>query len=320
VNESYDKTAALAVLPVVSGGRLQDASLRTWLAQSDLARVAGDVELLSQLAGVLDLPYPEEGLAALRMWGQTGERPTAWIAAADPVYLEPRLDHLCLHDLSGADIAPNEFRLLIEHLQETLAGDKQFGFIRLGQHGYLCAESPMPTSAVPAYVVNQQVPSDYLPGGQQAAAYRNLLSEVEMSLHDHDVNQRRVSKGKPPVNSLWLWGGGQAPARVTRSLPALFCDDPLLLGYWDSANASASLWPGSMADCLKERQNAGFVAVTPVGEESPKFLENCLRQLRTALRQKHVDRLTLLFRDGVRADIVRSQRLRFWRRDSRLLD
>jgi len=320
VSESYDKSAALAVLPAVSGGRLQDVSLRTWLAQSDLARVPGDVELLSQIAGVLNLPYPEEGLAALRMWGQTGERPTAWIAAADPVYLEPRLDYLCLHDLSAIDVTPNEFRVLIEHLQETLAGEQQFGFIRLGPHGYLSAEAPMPTSGVPAYVVNQKVPSDYLPGGQQAAAYRNLLSEVEMSLHDHDVNQRRLAKGKPPVNSLWLWGGGQAPARATKSLPPLFCEDPLLLGYWDCANASARHWPGTMAACLKERQNSGFVAVTPGDENSPEFLENCLRQLRAAVQQKHLDRLTLLFRDGLRADIVRSQRLRFWRRDSRLLD
>jgi hypothetical protein len=320
VNESYDKSAVLAVLPAVSGGRLQDGSLRAWLAQSELSQVPGDVELLSQVTGILHLPYPKEGLAALRMWGQTGERPMAWIAAADPVYLEPRLDHLCLHDLSDNLVASQEFRELIEHLQATLAGDKQFGFIRLGQHGYLSAASPMPTAQVPAYVVNQQVPGDYLPEGKQAAAYRNLLSEVEMSLHDHEVNQRRVEAGRPPVNSLWLWGGGQAPARKTKALPALFCDDPVMLGYWDSANASASLWPGTMADCLKARQNSGFVAVTPVDEDAPDFLEDCLRQLRSALRQKHVDRLTLLFRDGLRADIVRSQRLRFWRRDSRILD
>ena len=320
MNESYDKSAVLAVLPAVSGGRLQDTALRTWLAQSDLARVPGDVGLLSQVAGALGLPYTNEGLAALRMWGQTGERPTAWIAAADPVYLEPRLDHLCLHDLSGTDITPNEFRELVEHLQATLAGDNQFGFICLAQHGYLSAENPMPTSTVPAHVVNQKVPSDYLPGGQQAAAYRNLLSEVEMSLHDHDVNQRRIAAGKPPINSLWLWGGGQAPVRATKPLPPLYCDDPLLLGYWDCANASAGLWPGTMAACLSDSQNSGLVAVTPGNEDSPEFLEDCLRQLCAALRQKQVDRLTLLFRDGLRADIVRSQRLRFWRRDSRLLD
>lgn len=308
------------MLPPVSGVRLEDHSLRTWLAQSDLTRVARDAVILAQIADVLELPHPEEGLAALRMWGQTRERPTVWIAAADPVYLEPRLDRLCLHDLSNDMIAPGEFRVLIEHLQETLAADKRFGFIRLGQFGYLRAERPMSTAQVPACVVDAKVPSDYLPGGDGAATYRNLLSEIEMSLHDHEVNRRRMAAGRPPVNSLWLWGGGLAPPQETRALPPLYSNDPLLLGYWDSANASARLWPGDMAECIRDRHGAGFVAVAPETGDSPDFLEDCLAQLRAALRQKRLDRVTILFRDGCRADIIRSHRLRFWRRDSRLLD
>ncbi len=318
MNESYDKSAALVVLPRVAGGRLKDRSLRSWLAKSDFSRVPQDMELLAQLAGELGLPYPDEGLASLRMWGQTGERPTVWIAAADPIYLEPRLDHLCLHDLSKTEIAPRDLRLLIEHLQETLAGDERFGFIRLGQNGYLRAQDPMPTASQPAYVVDQKIPSDYLPSGEDASGFRNLLSEVEMALHDHEVNQRRAAAGLPPVNSLWLWGGGFAPQRTSRSHPTLFCNEPLLLGYWDSANSRAKLWPGSMAECINDQPDAGFVAVTPE-QDDPAFLEDCLRQLRAALSENRVNRLTILFRDGLRADIVRSQRLKFWRRDSKLL-
>ncbi|MGI9237210.1 MAG: hypothetical protein ACR2QZ_07425 [Woeseiaceae bacterium] len=320
MNESYAKNSALVLLPPVTGGRLQDRSLRTWLAQSDLVRIPTNIELLAQVTTALGLPYPEEGLAALRMWGQTGERPTVWIAAADPVYLEPRLDHLCLHDLSATVIAPGDFRTLIQHLQETLASDKRFGFIRLGQCGYLRAATPMPTAQAPAYVVDQQIPSDYLPEGRRASAYRNLLSEVEMSLHDHEVNQRRMEAGHSPINSLWLWGGGFAPPRETRARPAFYGNDPLLLGYWDSANASANLWPGAMADCLQAQNGEGFVAVTPAERDGPVFLEDCLRQLRDALRQESLDHVTVLFRDGLRADLSRSQRMRFWRRDSRWFD
>jgi hypothetical protein len=320
VNESYDKSAALVVLPGVSGGRLKDASLRAWLAQSDLTRMPDGVELLAQLTAALRLPYVHDGLAALRMWGQTGERPTVWIAAADPVYLEPRLDHLCLHDLSRNSLAAGEFRDLIDHLQDTLASARRFGFIRLGQYGYLRAGKPMPTATVPAYVVDQKLPGDYLPVGEEASEFRNLLSEVEMSLHEHEVNQRRAARGLPPINSLWLWGGGFAPPRETQAMPTLFSNDPLLLGYWDSRNARAKLWPGSMADCLRDEESAGFVAVAPDNDDAPAFLEDCLAQLRDAIGQKRLDRVTILFRDGLRADSVRAQRLRFWRRGSPLLD
>lgn len=319
MNASYDNFAAVAVLPSVSGGRLQDRSLRNWLARSDLELVPEKQELLAQITSVLGLPYPQEGLAALRMWGQTGDRPTVWIAGADPVYLEPRLDHIRLHALSRAAMPPADLRALFNHLQTTLSDDKRFGFARLGACGYLRCASPIATAAVPAYVVDQQIPTDFLPQGEDSATFRNLLSEIEMSLHEHDANQRRVAAGQQPVNGLWLWGGGMAPARQTRPQPALFSDDPLLLGYWDSANAAARLWPGSIADCIKDAP-AGFVAVTPEHQGDSVFLEDCLRQLRAAVREKRISRLTILFRDGRRADVRRASQLRFWRRDDRLLD
>ena len=45
-----------------------------------------------------------------------------------------------------------------------------------------------------------------------------------------------------------------------------------------------------------------------------------LQALRAAIRSGQIRKLTLLFRDGLRADIERSHALRFWRRDSSLLD
>ncbi len=319
MNASYDNSAAVVVLPPVSGGRLKDKSLRAWLARADLAVEPARQELLARLLGVLGLPYPADGLAALRMWGQTGDRPTVWIAAADPVYLEPRMDTLCLHALRRAGVPPAEMRTLIDHLQATLADDKRFGFARLGTCGYLRATVPIATSRVPAYVVDQQVPSEFLPAGDDVATHRNLQSEIEMALHDHEVNQRRVARGEQPVNSLWLWGGGMAPERRTRLQPPLFSNDSLTRGYWESGSAVAEYWPGSMARCLESAVD-GFVAVTPEFQDDPALLQEWLAELRTALQAGRVSHLTLLFRDGLRADVRRANSLRIWRRDSRLLD
>lgn len=319
MNASYDNSAAVVVLPPVSGGRLHDKSLRAWLARADLQVDPDRWGILSKIISALGLPYPEEGLAALRMWGQTGDRPTVWLAAADPVYLEPRLDHLCLHVPKRDSVATADLRALIDHLQLTLANEQQYGFVRLGASCYLRANEPMATAGVPAYVVDQQVPSEFLPAGKDTASYRNLLSEIEMSLHDHEVNQRRIAEGEHPINSMWLWGGGYAPERVSRPQPPLFSNDPLLLGYWDSAIAEAELWPGSIAECL-ESCPAGFVAVVPQFEDNPDVLPDCLGELRAALRAKRISRLTLLFRDGLRAEVERSHALRVWRRDSKFLD
>lgn len=319
VKASYDKNTALVVLPPVRGGRLHDKSLRAWLAQSELSLEPEPKELLALLTDELGLPYPEEGLAALRMWGQTGDRPTVWIAAADPVYLEPRLDHLCLHALRKPGIESADLRPLFDHLQETLADDKRFGFARLGSNGYLRAEEAISTATVPAYVVDQREPGEYLPTGEHTVSHRNILSEIEMSLHEHEVNQRRIAAGKQPVNSLWLWGGGLAPEKTTRPQPPLFADDPLLAGYWESATAVGELWPGNFAACADASLH-GFVAVTPETDLRHETLEAYLRELRELLRTRQVSRLILLFRDGLRAEVRRSQVLKFWRRDDALLD
>jgi hypothetical protein len=289
------------------------------LAQSELSLEEEPRELLAQLTDVIGLPYPQDGLAALRMWGQTGDRPTVWIAAADPVYLEPRLDHLCLHALRKPGIQSSDLRPLFDHLQETLASDKRFGFARLGSNGYLRAEQPISTASVPAYVVDQREPGEFLPSGEHTVTHRNILSEIEMTLHEHAVNERRIAEGQQPVNSLWLWGGGMAPQKTTRPQPPLFADDPLLAGYWESATAVCDVWPGNFAACADASLH-GFVAVTPEADLRHETMESYLAELRELLRSNQIRRLILLFRDGVRADVRRSQTLKFWRRDNALLD
>ena len=311
------KNAAVVYLPAVSDGRLSDTGLRRWLARSELVEASEPEEILRKTLGLLNLPCPEGGLGALRMWGQTGDRPTVWIAAADPVYLEPRLDHLCLHALADS-VPANDLRPLLDHLQQELAGESDYGFARVGTLGYLRAEEPIATAAVPSHVVHLQMPNEYLPDGPKADAHRSLTSEVEMALHDHEVNSRRQEQGLRPVNSLWFWGGGYAPEQHTEPRPPLFGDEPLLRGHWLSRTAVAEPWPGSIAACL-EASIAGFVAVVPEADDA-NILQSCLSELREALHSGRLLKLHLVFRDGIEATVEAGHRWRFWRLGSKLLD
>ncbi len=262
---------------------------------------------------------PGSGHAALRIWGQTGDRPTAWIAAADPVYLEPRLDHLCLHAFSPFDVAPSELRQLTDHLQKELGGESGFGFARIGGHVYLTTPEPIASAAMPAYTIHGRQPGEFLPEGDGEKPHRALLSEIEMALHEHEVNVERQSEGKRPVNSLWIWGGGFAPEPSTEWHPPLFADDSLLTGYWVSKTAVAEPWPGTIDRCLEESL-AGFIAVTPDYDDDVDQLEAWLTELQMALDSGRLSSLVLLVRDGVRADVQRRHAWRFWRRRNTLLE
>ena len=306
----YDKSAAIVVLPSLAGDRVSDSRLRRWLSRATVSRCERPRERLQNVLDCLCLPYPEQGLGALRLWGQTGDRPTAWIAAADPVYLEPRLTTLCLHALQGDDMPGSDLREIFDYLQQRLAGNDRYGFVRIGAHGYVRASTPLPTAQAPACVIDGLAPNDYLPAGDATASHHVLHGEVEMALHEHALNLRRESDGRLPVNSLWLWGGGIAPEQTTEPRPPLFADDALLRGYWLSKTGVVDAWPGSIGACL-DAAIAGFVAIPDVQNGD---VQTCLEELRVALQTERISKLTLLLEDGYIVELRRSDAWRFWRR------
>ncbi len=208
---------------------------------------------------------------------------------------------------------------MIDHLQRILADDRDIGFVRLGSCAYVTAQQPLATAKLSAYAVDQRQPNDYMPMGEGADAYRRLSSEIEMALHEHEVNVARESQGLQPVNGLWIWGGGHAPEQHTEACPPLFADDPLLTGHWLSKTGVAEPWPGSIDACL-ELAVAGFVAVVPELDEDEDVLDSCLYELRRALSSRRLSKLILMFRDGVYADVRRSQAVRIWRRGNAMID
>jgi hypothetical protein len=305
--------AAVVVLPSTGAGRLMREAHRRWLGGPALRVRTGEEHLLSALSA-LGLPPPSSGLAALRLWGQTGERPEAWLAAADPVYLEPVRDRLSVHALGPRDVPRSDLRPLFEHLQATVAEGRPYAFELVDGLAYFRSSEPVATAAMSAANVPGEVLGGAMVEGEGAAAHDALQSEVQMSLHDAGVNRRRLESGLPPVNGLWLWGGGRA-APAPRELPDLYGDDPLFVGYWHSALSPVRPWPGSLSACLRASPG-GFVAVTPrlAPAEAAAVLDRELGALRGMLLRRRLHRATLLFRDGLGVDARWPDAWRFWRR------
>lgn len=318
VPDSRHSPDAVVLLPPVRG-RLTDRALLRWLSRGRLEEVPAPVDPLAEVLRALGRDYPAAGIAALRMWGQTGERPGTWIAAAEPVYMEPRLDRLFLHVLGPGDVSRPELRRLFDALQETLGGEGTLGFARIGRYGYIRSEHPLVTPGMPAAAVDGRNPGGALPPADVAADTLNLISEIEMTLHAQPVNAERVAAGRAPVNSLWLWGGGHAPAPCAGELPPLYGAEPLLRGYWASASGRAAAWPGTIAACL-DAMPGGFVAVVPAVSDASASLDAELRALRDALERGRLAGAVLVTADGVRATLRRADRLRVWRRRARLLE
>ncbi len=305
-------------MPAIIDGSVADRSVRAWLARADLEMGAAPQEILARVVAATGQPPCGDGIGALRFWGQTGDRPTVWMAAADPVHLEARLDHLQLQCLWSGEWQDQDLQQLFDELQAALATDGDIDFIRLRSCGYLRSHSPMPTVLHSPELVNGCNPVEVLPVGSAAARYQALLSEVQMTLHDSAVNQRREEQDLRAINSLWIWGGGVAAEMSPRELPPLFADDAVLRGYWLSSASEVVSWPEGLDQCVA-RAPRGFVAVAPnqgaTAQEYAESLSEYLRELRRMLRHSELRGLTLLFRHGLTARIRPHQVFRVWRRE-----
>ena len=97
----------------------------------------------------------------------------------------------------------------------------------------------LPDDAAPASISPQAVSGrpleDWWPGGDTMRAWRRLANEIQMTWHAHPVNTAREASGLPPVNGVWLYGGGRgwrprSPQAVLRVIDTL--SEPFASGSW----------------------------------------------------------------------------------------
>ena len=215
----------------------------------------------------------------------------------------------------------SDLRSIFDFLQTTFGSDS-VGFARLGHQGYLCGEKAMATASVSARAIDGLRPDEFMPKqgvDDNADEHHSLLSEIQMALYEHEVNTSRVAAGIPEVNSLWLWGGGTAPEVVAKPIYPLFGGDPLFKGFWLSRTGIVEDWSGNFDACVKLAVK-GFVAITPEpGAGNTESIDSYLSQLKRLVSAGKIGQLTLLFRDGLRAELKAIDAYRFWRRESSLL-
>jgi hypothetical protein len=168
----------------------------------------------------------------------------------------------------------------------------------------------------------------YLPTGEGAPRLRQLMSEIEMWLFDHAVNQNRSARAEPVVNGLWLWGGGAPLASLPRIEGWTAGDDPLFAAWAGGATAGAGESAGDGAGdgaggntgagtasrgAVQASSGVAVIAAQPGTAEWQDMELNWLQPSLRALRSGRIERLDLSA--GQRCFSVGSTwRSRFWRR------
>ena len=247
-----------------------------------------------------------------------------WLCA-DPVTLKAEIDHALVFGAGFHQVTSEEAAALIATLNAHFSEDGWVFHAPANDRWYLqMPESPRALTTPLWYALRRNAgPLLPKPANAQEGGFilRRALSEIEMLLYSHPVNERRARQGQPQINSLWLHGEGEKPLAPPRQegLPSqVFTDDALVRGLARWAGI-----PVSPLHALAEQDGEWLLAV-----ETASWLANLQGDIqRWSAALSHVNQLlTQRFRQYrsrlIEIDTLHSgsyvylpwHRWRFWRR------
>ena len=239
-------------------------------------------------------------------------------ARAEPVHLLTAIDHLQLASPVPLPLEASESGPLLETLNAHLAGTG-FELRALADGGWLCrCPGGLACETVDPLDAPGRNLRELLPTGRDAVRVRSLVNELQMLLHEHPVNERRVARGVPPVNSVWLWGIGNPREPAAGVQGDLLTDDAWLAAVWRRHGGRVRSMH-ELGSALAE-EGADMRVATVVGRDGRPAADtlqaleaNVFVPVRAALAASRVSRVTLHV--GRRAlDLTPSARWVFWRR------
>jgi len=274
------------------------------------------------LLSALDLPperFPSAPVSAAGQMGTAageagGERGGTWLHA-EPVHFAAGLNRLTFLGLEGAARVTAAER---DALRPLLADHLQASGLALTASGDWLIHSPQPlsvqTSCPDAAAANEL--EGVMPRGADAGRLRRLMTELQMLLHEHPVNQARARRGLPAINSIWPWGVGASPQSSAAALPVAMGQSAFLRGLYRLQDQVIQPSPNDGSTLVAALAGSSRV-IAVADSDAPAevdVLERCwLVPLTRALAAGELERLDLVF-DGWHCDIPRGALRRFWRK------
>jgi len=121
-------------------------------------------------------------------------------------------------DYSAGEIPTEESRILIKDLAKLLDTEEikfypgiSYRHLIVWKNGPDGSNGPDGFELTPPHDISGRRIEEYLPGGKYKDTILDLMLKSTGILKNHPVNKKRISAGKRPANSIWIWGKGSKP-------------------------------------------------------------------------------------------------------------
>jgi 2,3-bisphosphoglycerate-independent phosphoglycerate mutase len=117
-----------------------------------------------------------------------------------------------MEDYSAGHISTEEGGAIIQDLEKEL-GDSVFHFYPGVSYRHLLVWEGKgeKLETTPPHDITEQEIGEYLPRGDGAQELIKLMTDTQILLKSHPVNQTRQQKGQREANATWPWGQGKVP-------------------------------------------------------------------------------------------------------------
>jgi len=179
--------------------------------------LAHDCWLRAQLAATVPDIAPG-AMAAVRQLAALASEPDGvrldvrgWLL--EPVHFHLAKDHVVLVSGAAQGLAQAQAQALAQAIAPVLEQDGLSLTVATPGHWLMGdARQALQLQCAASEAAAGRNVDGYLPGGADARRYRRLLNEIQMTWHDHPVNEQRAAAGDLPLNSVWLSGPATAEA------------------------------------------------------------------------------------------------------------
>ncbi|MCP4274614.1 MAG: hypothetical protein GY781_22035 [Gammaproteobacteria bacterium] len=156
-----------------------------------------------------------------------------WLRA-DPIMLMVGHNGLFCRGNRVLNVTRDERQSLQILVNEYFAGEELELLLFDSRQGYLKTHTKPASLFTPlAEVIGSEI-SNALPIGDDAVFWHGVLTDLQMLLHNCEVNIKRQERGEPAINGLWLWAESELVTVGKKNTDAskytLYTDDPALSG------------------------------------------------------------------------------------------
>ena len=169
-------------------------------------------------------------VAAISRLSDDNQHPEGLWLRADPVHVSADRDGLILMDSNQFNLNQRDalalaadINLLLEPYDISLeVPDPYRWYLRIKE------DYKLRTVPVDSIVGKDILP--YMPTAEEGFNIIQLMNDIQMTLHNSDVNKLREQEKKLPINSVWFWGYGELPKIIQRYWSFVRSDEILAQG------------------------------------------------------------------------------------------